>query len=149
MDETNIRLKILASFLKFLSEDQKKKRFLSQNFNEIRCKSTKITKIRAVNTNLGVLGLNLHFNSPEPVNLFGAQSSIGGGHNFRLGGHKQLFGGHGLGMPPVAPGLARVYVFGLGPELVGPFTTLRQRRSTTCYHCFYLFNRAWSLRAQY
>ena len=115
MDETNIRLKILASFLEFLSEDQKK-RSLSQNFNETRCKSTKITKIRAVNINLGVLGLDLQFNSPESVNFFGAQSSLGG-HNFRLRGHKQLFGRHGLGMSPVALGLVWGCVFELGPGL--------------------------------
>ena len=82
---------VLAIFHEFLSLDQKK-RSSSQNFYEIRCESTKITKIRADNTNLRVLGLNLHFNSPEPVNFFGAQSSLGGGHNFRLGGHKQSVG---------------------------------------------------------
>ena len=47
--------------------------------------STTITKTQflladsgAVNTNLGVLGLHLHFSSLEPVNFFGAQSSLGG-----------------------------------------------------------------------
>ena len=50
------------------------------------------TNSRAVNTNLGVLGLDLHSSSPESVNFFGAQSSLGG-HNFRLGGLKQSFGG--------------------------------------------------------
>ena len=70
----------------------KKKRSSSQKFYEIRCESTKITKIRAVNTNLGVLGLDLHSNSPESVNFLGAQSSLF--HDFRLGeGHKQSFGG--------------------------------------------------------
>ena len=48
------RLKILAIFHEFLSVEQKKKRSLSQKFYEIRCEFTKITKIRAVNTNLGV-----------------------------------------------------------------------------------------------
>ena len=43
------------------------KRSSSKNFNEIRCESKKITKIRAVNTNVGVSGLDLHSNSPEPV----------------------------------------------------------------------------------
>ena len=85
------RLKILAIFHEFLSEDQKK-RSSSQKFYEIRCESTKITKIRAVNTNLGVLVLDLHSNRPEPVNFFRAQSSLGG-HNFRLRRHKQSFGG--------------------------------------------------------
>ena len=85
------RLKILAIFHEFLSEDQEK-RFSLQNFYEIRCESTKITKIRAVNTNLGVLGLDLHSNSPEPGNFFGAQFSLGGAQ-FSFGGHKQSFGG--------------------------------------------------------
>ena len=70
----------------------------------IRCESIKITKIQAVNTNFGVLGLDLNFKSPEPVNFFGAQSSLGG-HNFCLGGPSSHLEGHGPGMPPVAPGL--------------------------------------------
>ena len=41
--------------------------------------------MRAVNTNLGVLGLDLHSNSPEPVNFFGAQSSLGRGRIFVWG----------------------------------------------------------------
>ena len=91
----------------------KKKGLQSKEFYEIRCESTKITKkqfllanSRAVNTNLGVLGLALHSSSPESVNFFGAQSSLGG-HNFRLGGHKQSFGGHVPGMPPCGAGPAR------------------------------------------
>ena len=48
-------------------------------------KFTKITKVRAENTNLGVSGLDLHFNSPERVNFFGAQSSLGGAQ-FLFGG---------------------------------------------------------------
>ena len=86
------RLKILAIFHELLSEDQKKKSSSSQKFYEIRCESTKITKKQfllasstTVNTNLGVLGLDLHSSSPEHVNFFGAQFSLGG-HNFRLGG---------------------------------------------------------------
>ena len=82
----------------------KKKRSSSQNLNEIRYKPTKITKkqflltnFRAINTNLGVLGLDLHSSSPEPVNFYRAQSSIGGA--------QFSFRGHGAGMPPVAPGL--------------------------------------------
>ena len=85
----------------------KKTVFSSQKFYDIRCESTKITKIRAENPNLGVLGLDLHFSSPEPVNFFGAQSSLGG-HNFRLGWHKKSFGGHGPGMPPSGPGPASI-----------------------------------------
>ena len=60
----------------------KKKRSSSQKCHEIRSQSTKITKILLANTNLG---LDLHSSSPEPVNFFRAQSS--------LGGHKQSFGG--------------------------------------------------------
>ena len=94
-------------FTNFEVKTKKKKGSSSLKFYEIRCKSTKITKkqfllvnFRAVNTNLGVLGLDLHSSSPGPVNFFGAQSSLGGGHNFRLGGHKQSFGG---GMAPECP----------------------------------------------
>ena len=43
-------------------------------------------------------GIDLHSSCPEPVNFFGAQSSLGGGTRTHLGGH-------GRGMPPVAPGL--------------------------------------------
>ena len=82
-----------------------KKKSSSQNLYEIRCESTKITKIRAENTNLGVLGLDLHFNSPKPVNFFEAQSSLVGGTIFVWGGTSSDLGGHGPGMPPVAPGL--------------------------------------------
>ena len=53
------RLKIIAIFHEFLSEDQKK-RSSSKKYYEIRCESTKITKIRPVNTNLGVSGFDLH-----------------------------------------------------------------------------------------
>ena len=52
-------------------------------FHEIRCESTKIMKkqfllanSRAISTNLGVLGLDLHSSSPEPVNFFGPQSLL-------------------------------------------------------------------------
>ena len=45
-------------------------------------------KIRVANTNLG---LDLHSSSPEPVNFFGAQSSLAGAQ-FSFGGHKQSFG---------------------------------------------------------
>ena len=55
--------------------DLQKKGSSSQKRHEIRCQSTK-------NTNLGL----------DPVNFFGAQSSLGG-HGFRLGRHKQSFGG--------------------------------------------------------
>ena len=51
-----------------------------------------MTKIRAVNTNLVVLGLDLPSNSPEPDSFPGAQSSLGGAQ-FSFGGHKQSFEG--------------------------------------------------------
>ena len=89
---------------------KKKKRSSSQNFYEIRCESKKITKIRAVNTNLRVLGLDLHSNSPEPVNFFGAQSLLGEAQ-FSFGEHKQSFGGHGPGMLSVVPGLCQGPLF--------------------------------------
>ena len=54
----------------------KKNRPSSQKRLEIRCQSKK-------NTNLG---LDLHSNSPEPLNFFGAQSALGRGHNFCSGG---------------------------------------------------------------
>ena len=80
---------------------QKKKRFSFQKCHEVRCQSTKSTKIIVANTNFG---LDLHSSSPEPVNFFGAQSSLGG-DNFRLGGHKQSFGG---ARPRYAPPWSRV-----------------------------------------
>ena len=73
---------------------KKKKRSSSQKRRKIRCQYTK-------NTNLG---LDLRSRSPEPVNFFGVQSSLGG-HNFRLGGHKQPVGG---ARPRYAPPWRRV-----------------------------------------
>ena len=85
-------LEILAIFLEFLNEDQKKKVFVPKVlWNPV--------WIRAVNTNSGVLSLDFHSTSSEPVNFFGAQSSVAGGTSSHLGGHRP-------GMPPVAPGLA-------------------------------------------
>ena len=76
------RIKILAIFQEFSSEDQKKKRSSSRKFYEIRCESIKITKLRVANTDLG---LDLHSSSPEPIHFFGAQSSLGGAQ-FSFGG---------------------------------------------------------------
>ena len=78
---------------------------------------------RAISNILRVLGFDLHSSSPKPVNFFGAQSSLGwaqlsfrgeqavswGGTISHLGGHKQSFGGHAPGMPPVALGLRYLY----------------------------------------
>ena len=83
---------------------KKKERSSSQNYQEIRCQSTKIS---LANTNLG---LDLHSSSPEPVNFFGAQSSLGG-HNFCLGGGTSShLGGTAPEYPPVAQGLL-CYIF--------------------------------------
>ena len=89
-----------------------KKRSSSPKFYEIRCESTKTKKkqfllanSKAISTILGVLGLDLHSSSPEPVNLFGAQSS--------LGAHKKSVGG---AWPRNAPGMPPR---GAGPALMG------------------------------
>ena len=82
---------------------KKRKRSSSQKCHEIRCQYSKITKITVANTNLS---LDLHSSSPEPVNFFRAQSSLGGGTIFVWGGTSSPLGGHGPGMPPSgAPGL--------------------------------------------
>ena len=83
-----------------------KKRSLSQKFfYEIRCESTNVTKMREVNTNLGVLGLDLHSKSPEPVNFFGAQSWLEGAQ-FSFGRAQAVIsGGTAPEYPPVTPGL--------------------------------------------
>ena len=74
---------------------KRKKRSSSQKRHKIWCQSTK-------NTNLD---LDLRSRSPDPVNFFRAQSSLGGAQ-FSFGGAQALsLGGQGPGMPPVAPGL--------------------------------------------
>ena len=65
---------------------KKKKRSSSQKCHDIRCQSTK-------NTNLG---LDLHSSSPEPVNFFGAQSSLGGAQ-FSFGGSTARYAPRGAG----------------------------------------------------
>ena len=67
---------------------QKKKRSSSQKRHKIWCQSTK-------NTNLD---LDLRSRSLEPVNFFGAQSSLGGAQAVSCGGTAPV-------CPPVAPGL--------------------------------------------
>ena len=95
--------------LKWRPKKKKKRRSSSQQFYEIRCEYTKIMKIRAVNTNLGVLGLDSHSNSLEPVNFFGAQSSLGGAQ-FSFGGAQAVIrGARPRNAPPVAPGLPAHY----------------------------------------
>ena len=61
--------------------------------------STKTTKkqfllanSRAVNINLGVLGLDLHSSSPEPVYFFGHSPRLGGGIIFVWGAQAVIWG---------------------------------------------------------
>ena len=82
------------------TSDLQKKRSSSQKRREIRFKSTK-------NTNLG---LDLRSKSPEPINFFGVQSSLGG-VQFSFGGHKQSVGGHCPGMPPRGAGSASTLMY--------------------------------------
>ena len=87
-------LKLQGNSSSFSSQKQvifKKKR--SSKRHEIRCQSTK-------NTNLG---LDLHSSSSEPVNFFGAQSSLGGDTVFVWGCTAPV-------CLPVAPGL-QFYAF--------------------------------------
>ena len=93
-------------------KEKTKKRSLPQKFYVVRCESSKITKRQfllanstAVNTNLGVLGLNLHSNSPKSVSFFGAQPSLGE-HKFCWGGAQAvIWGSTAPECPPVALGL--------------------------------------------
>ena len=86
----------------------KKKRSSSQKFCKIRGKSTKITNMRVPNTNFG---LDLHSSSPDPINFFGAQSSLGGAQ-FSFGGAETLiWGGTAPECPPMAPALPRNTLF--------------------------------------
>ena len=78
-------------------EDQKKKRSASQKFYEILCESTKISKICAVNTNLGVLV------APSLL-IFSGHSPRLGGTIFVWGGTSSHLGGYGPGMPPRGAG---------------------------------------------
>ena len=68
---------------------KKKKRSSSQKCHEIRCQSTKLSKIPVASTNLG---LDLHSSSPKLVNFFGAQSSLGGAQ-FSFGGAQAVIWG--------------------------------------------------------
>ena len=64
-----------------------------QKRHKIWCQSTKNTD----------LDLDLRSRSPNPVNFFRAQSSLGGAQALSRGGH-------GPGMPPLAPGLSVILV---------------------------------------
>ena len=83
-----------CNFSRILKWRPKKKGLRLKSFMKSDVSPQKLQKIRAVNTNLGVLGLDLNSNSPKPVNFFGAQSSLGGGgHNFCLQGTSSHLGG--------------------------------------------------------
>ena len=74
---------------------KKKKTSPSQKRHKIWCQSTKHTN----------LDLDLRSRSPDPVNFFGAQSSLGEAQ-FSFGGTQALsWGGTAPVCPPVAPGL--------------------------------------------
>ena len=93
-----------CDFSRILKWRPKKKVFV-QKFFEIRCESTKITKIRAVNTHSGVLGLDLLSNSLELVNVVGAQFSLGG-TIFVRGAQAVIWGG---ALPRNAPPWRRAW----------------------------------------
>ena len=85
---------------------KKRKRSSSQKCHEIRCQSTKITKIPLANT---ILGLDLHSSSPEPVNFFGAQSSVGGAQ-FSFGVAQAIIWGARPGNAPRVAGPDMIFV---------------------------------------
>ena len=70
-----------------------------QKLYEIRCESTKLTKIRAENTNLGVLGLDFHSNSPSLLISLGHSPRLGGGTIFVWGAQAVIWGGTAPGCP--------------------------------------------------
>ena len=96
------RNQIFKQFFRPITGDLQKKRSSSQKCHEIRCQSTKTTKIPLANTNLG---LDLHSSSSEPVNFFGAQSSLGGAQFLFGEAQAVIWGGTAPECPPVAPGL--------------------------------------------
>ena len=60
--------------------------------------------------NLGFLGLDLHPSSPELVNFFGTQSSLGGGTSFVWGARpRNAPGGAGPGALPTSSSQFRVF----------------------------------------
>ena len=76
---------------------KKKKRSASQKFYETLCESTKISKICAANTNLGVLV------APSLL-IFSGHSPRLGGTIFVWGGTSSHLGGYGPRMPPRGAG---------------------------------------------
>ena len=96
----NLHGKICAKFHKFWDEDQikvfivksAKKRFFPTN-------TGLMTSI------LGVSGPELHSNCTEPVTFFGAQSSLGMGNIYGVGGTSSDLRGHDPKIPSVTPGL--------------------------------------------
>ena len=98
----------LSGFSGRKQEISKKKRSSTRKWHEIRCQSTKITKIPVAKTNLGLV---LHSSSPEPVNFLGAQFSLDGVTIFVWGGTNSHLGGHGPGVPPRGAGSGFVTLF--------------------------------------
>ena len=88
---------------------------------------------RAVNTNLGVLGLDLHSNSPEPLNFFGGTVLAWVAQSL-FGGHKQSFGGHGPRMPPWPELSDAKLARELAPEYLLLFDTLCSVLHLLCWH---------------
>ena len=89
------RLKILAMFHEFLSEDQKQKVFVPKVL-------WKPVQVHKNNKNTGGKHqFSASICTPVAPSLLisSGHSPRLGRHNFRLGGHKQSFGGHGPGIP--------------------------------------------------
>ena len=83
--------------------------------------------------NLEVLGLDLHSSSPETVNFFVAQSSLGGAQCSFGGAQAVIWGGHGPVMLPVAPGLFPTLTTSNNfPAGFNIFLSFRQYRPTFC-----------------
>ena len=85
---------------------KKKKRAWSKKFYEIRCESTKSSKIRSVNTNLGVSEASICTPIAPSRLICSGHSPRLGWHNFRLGGAQALtWGGTAPECPPRGAGL--------------------------------------------
>ena len=72
--------------------------------------------------------------SPNPVNFFGAQSSLGGAQ-FSFGGQKQSFGGHVPGMPPRGAGSVLVE-FTVADRFFRQLSGLDTKRSKKRYRSY-------------
>ena len=90
-------------FFRLKTGDLQKKRSSFQKCHEIRCQSTKITKIPLATP----IWASICTPVAPSLLISSGHSPCLGGHNFRLGGTSSHLGGHGPGMPPVAPGLVQ------------------------------------------